>query len=519
MKALPALLLLVVAPAMLAQSADEWRFRGDFHAEREQHSAAADAYERAIDRDPSLRPALAARLARELLWSERSHAAAELFAEHLDAHPADCEARNDYGLALAWSGRPGRALREYEIVIAGCAAVATQARLRAAMAARWDDRPSLAERLYRTVLDDGSDAEKAEARAGLAYVQLMRDQNRRALRSFESLRDPAGSAIARYRLGRVAEAEKSMAEAESRGPLSRDLLDLRELIHSAERVEIRPAFTQFRDADTTTFDEFQVEASRSFRRVARAGVAVGRSRVGNRQRHYAADWLELSGDYRSNDEIGGGLVLRRSVYREGTWRPVSGEAHVVWTPSDAWRADLAVARISITDNVAAVEKHLSGDFLSIGADRRVSAATSVVASIDRTRWSTRNNRTRARLNWTRRFEGVPRLTVEWPTLLQVYDEPFEFALFSPRQYVETGPAINLYRRYRRHWNLSAYLRGGAQRENGRSWQGLATARVAAERDLAGRWALRASAAWSNSNLNSSSGFRRTSMALEIARRF
>ena len=117
------------------------------------------------------------------------------------------------------------------------------------------------------------------------------------------------------------------------------------------------------------------------------------------------------------------------------------------------------------------------------------------------------------------FEGVPRLTAEWPTLVQRYDEPFPFGLFSPRRYVETGPAVNVYRRYRRHWNLSAYVRGGAQREDSASWRPLATARIAVERDLADRWALRASAAWSNSNLTSSGGFRRTSLALELAKRF
>ena len=149
--------------------------------------------------------------------------------------------------------------------------------------------------------------------------------------------------------------------------------------------------------------------------------------------------------------------------------------------------------------------------------RRV--ADTVIIAADTTEWNAGNRRTRAFVNARHQFEGVPRITIEWPTLLQWYDEPFAFALFSPRRFIESGPGVNVYRRFRRVWNVAGYARTGLQREESDAWRWLGIGRVLIERDLRNRWSARAAAGWSNSNLTGSSGFRRTSVSIELARRW
>jgi hypothetical protein len=107
------------------------------------------------------------------------------------------------------------------------------------------------------------------------------------------------------------------------------------------------------------------------------------------------------------------------------------------------------------------------------------------------------------------------VTLEWPTTYQRYDEPFAFLLFSPREYVETGPALNVYRRVARVWYLSAYGRAGGLRESGRDWQTLGIARASVEREIRSHWGIRIDGGWSNSNLAGSAGFQRTSVGASL----
>ena len=107
------------------------------------------------------------------------------------------------------------------------------------------------------------------------------------------------------------------------------------------------------------------------------------------------------------------------------------------------------------------------------------------------------------------------MTLEWPTTYQRYDTPFDFRFFSPKEYVETGPALNVYKRVASIWYLSAYARGGGLRETGRSWQALGMGRASVERDVRNHWGMRIETAWSNSNLAGSAGFRRTTVAAGI----
>jgi hypothetical protein len=74
------------------------------------------------------------------------------------------------------------------------------------------------------------------------------------------------------------------------------------------------------------------------------------------------------------------------------------------------------------------------------------------------------------------------------------------------------------RRFARHWNAAAYLRVGVQQEDALGGKELAIARLSLDRDLHDSWAVGAALSWSNSNLASSTGFRRTSGTLTLTRR-
>lgn len=433
------------------------------------------------------------------------------------AQPEDCRARNDRGRELAWSDQYDAALREFEYVEEHCPDFQSSARLRKALVLRWQDRPSAAEALYERVRAEGTEGEQREAETGLGYVDLIRDANRAALTRFQDDASEDGEAIALYRLGRVEEAERIIREAERRGELSRDLLDLREPVLTFDRPRLRSTATAFHDADDTDYQALQLGVSSGWRRRGRAELAFGRSSLEGPAATIDGTWLELSAEHRWSEARAARVSVRASDY-EG-WRPWTGEIDWVHTPSDAWRWDFAAARLLLTDNIAALQNRLTGDFLSAGFDHTTRSRLTTTAAADVTRWSAGNRRLRLRVSARKVFEGVPRVTVEWPTLVQLYDEPFAFALWSPERYIETGPGVNVYRRWRRVWNLSAYARAGIQREDSADWQFLGVARLAIERDLRDAWALRASAAWSNSNLASSGGFRRTSVSLELVRRF
>jgi len=140
---------------------------------------------------------------------------------------------------------------------------------------------------------------------------------------------------------------------------------------------------------------------------------------------------------------------------------------------------------------------------------------STALSVDATHWSEGNTRLRVRATPRLALEGVPSVTIEWPTIYQRYSAPFEFRFFSPHEYLETGPAVNVYRRVASVWYLSAYARAGGLRESGRSWQTLGMGRASVEREIRAHWGVRLDAAWSNSNLAGSAGFQRTSVGAGV----
>lgn len=518
-------LMILAAVSVVAQSPADLIQRGDEAASQNRHDVAIEAYEAAVELDPAIRPDLLLRIGRQHLWAGHTDEAVEILRSFVDLNRDHCVGRNDYGLALAWSNRLTEGLEQYRFVAGRCPDQRVTALLREALVLRWLDRPAEASDAYDQVLIEGDAADRREAGAGLGFVDLLLDRNRAAFRRFLELYDPSttdgaaeGLAISNYRLGRVDAARGLIDEAEDRGDLSRDLLNLRESVEMFDQWQVRPAVTVFEDGDGTGYRGGELGLSKGWDLRGRAELSAGRSTLENGPDEIAGTWVELTGEHRWSDSGAARARLRRSSFDTG-WDPWSGELHWIVTPDDDHRFDVAVARLLVTDNLAAIENDLRGDFLSVGFDRDVGYRLALSASGDLTRWSAGNERARIRVSAAKIFDGVPRITVSWPSMVQWYDEPFPFRLWSPEYYVETGPGINVYRRWRQVWNLSAYGRAGAQQEEGQDWKLFGVARVAVERDLRDSWAVRASAGWSNSNAAGSGGFRRMSVQLELARRF
>lgn len=110
-----------------------------------------------------------------------------------------------------------------------------------------------------------------------------------------------------------------------------------------------------------------------------------------------------------------------------------------------------------------------------------------------------------------RFEGVPRLTLDWPSRMQLYDRSFPFALWSPERYVETGPGVHLYQSLGGGWGLNLFTRVGIQDETGSEPDGLFVGRGSLEWEFTAGSRLRLQGGWSNSSLGGATGFRRTSV--------
>ena len=490
-------------------------------AEREsRHQAAIAAYERAIEIDSMRRVTLLPKLGRQYLWSDRPRQAAALFGEYLMAHPTSCETRLDLALSWSWAGELDTARATYDSVAAQCLYERGQARLGAARVLRWGNQFSEAERRYRAVIADGNDGDREHAAIGLVYVYLARAEPRAALKLADSLmgagsRDASlseGRVMALADLGAFGDAMESarLARADGRGSASLDRLT------NAYVERARPSFAVgvrgFRDRDGTNYRSADLAS-------AVAPLSLGTLRLTGR----TAELRDDSTSLRSR-ELEGAVELRPAAafaimaragarfYDMDDFTPWEGELDLVWLPGDRHRIDVAAARIMLGDNVAALQERLVGTFGSVGLTERLTSRLSAALSVDATRWSEGNTRVRLRATPRLALEGVPVVTFEWPTTYQLYDEPFTFRLFSPERYLETGPAVSVYKRAARVWYLSAYARAGALRETGQDWQPLGVARASIEREIRSHWGIRVDGAWSNSNLVGSNGFERTTVA-------
>ena len=494
---------------------------GDLAARDSKPRAAIASYERAIVLDRDRRLSLLPRLGRQYLWSDRPRQAAQLFDEYLSVHPTSCETQLDLGLALSWADALDSALVVYDRVAANCLYERGAARLGAARVLRWGNHFSEAEGRYRAIQADGSDGDREQATIGLAYVRLARAEPRAALALADSLiatgsRDASlveARVMALADLGAVGPAIDVVHAERAAGRGSASMDRLARTWEERARTSIVGGVRGFRDQDGTSYRSADLGS-------ATAPLTLGSIRV-------AARAAELRGDsavLRSREaEMTLDLRLSRSLavstrgsfrsYEEAGFSPWDGELNIAWLPGDHHRVDVTAARLIIADNVAAIEHRLVGTFGSVGITERLTSMLALALSADETHWSEGNNRLRVRATPRLSFEGVPSVTFEWPTTYQRYDTPFDFRFFSPEEYVETGPAMSVYQRVAPGWYVSAYVRNGALRETGRSWQALAMGRASLEREVRSHWGLRMDAGWSNSNLAGSGGFRRASLAV------
>jgi hypothetical protein len=493
---------------------------GDIAAHDSKALAAIAAYERAIVLDPDVRLALLPRLGRQYLWSDRPRQAARLFSDYLDVHPRSCETQLDLGLAQSWANELDAARATYDSIAAHCLYERGAARLGAARVLRWGNHFSAAERRYRAVQADGSDRDREQATIGLAYVRLAQARPRAALALADSMlaagsRDPSlveARVMALADLGAVAAAVDLVHAERAAGRGSASMDRLARGWEERARTSFTVGGRGFDDQDGTTYRAADLAS-------AAAPLALGSVRMAGRVAELRGDSAELrsrevetSLDVRPMHAAAVSARLGLREYEDTGFSPWDAEVNVAWLPGDRHRVDVTAARLVIADNVAAIQNRLVGTYGSIGITERLTSGLSLALSADQTRWSEDNTRLRLRATPRLSFEGVPMVTLEWPTTYQRYDTPFAFRFFSPEEYVETGPAVNVYKRVASVWYVSAYARGGALRETGRSWQALGIGRASVERDVSSHWGVRVEGGWSNSNLAGSAGFRRASLA-------
>ena len=518
----------LVGPATLLSQdartvADSLVHAADVAAYQSKPYEAIAAYERAIALDRYLRLPLLPRLGRQYLWSDRPKQAAQLFSEYLELHPRACETQLDLGLALSWANELDAARVAYDSVAAQCVYERGAARLGAARVLRWGNHFAESERRYRAIQADGSDLDREQAAIGLAYVRLAQGRPRAALALADSMIATGSNdrslvearVMALADLGALGAAVDLVHGEREAGRGSASMDRLAQGWEERARTSFALGTRGFRDHDGTSYRAAELASGA-------APLALGKVRVTGRAAQLRGDGVELRSrevetalDLRPARAVALSARAGLSAYDDIAFSPWDGEINVAWLPSDRHRLDVAAAHVVINDNVAAIQNHLTGTFGSVGISERLTPGLSLAVSADATRWSEDNTRLRFRVTPRWSFEGVPIFTVEWPTTYQHYDAPFDFRFFSPEEYVETGPAVNVSKRVARVWYLSAYARGGALRETGSEWQPLGMGRASVERDVSSHWGVRLDGGWSNSNLTGSAGFQRTSLSLGV----
>jgi len=501
--------------------------QGDAAATANRHQEAIELYGRAIEMDASLREAVLPSLALRYLWSNRPARAAALLAERLDRHPEDCAARFYHALALSWASRQAAALAAYRNAAGLCPARAEEARLGQARVARWMERPSLAEELYRGVEREGSEPQKQEARVGQGLTEMARDNNRAAHRIFSELtsagsRDPSAfeaQAIAELRLGGPDAALHTLERAAEAGARGDGLDALQAHIGRLHRPTLTPSAGSYWDGDGSSFRsaELSVAAGLDLRTTV-AGFS-GWSRLVQLGRSVDAQWGGVSVGRGFSEAWALRAEARLTDFRNTGFRPFTGQVNAIWTPNDRLRVDLGAGRLALADYIPAFDRRLTGASAGAAMTLRITPLDSASAALDVIHWSEGNRRIRARLDFAHRFEGRPQITIDLPINYQSYDRAFSFGLYSPPWNIEAGPGLRVYLRRTRQFWLSLYARAGAGRDAASDWSCFGTYSFDMEREPARNWGFHFSTGWTNSDLASSTGFRRRSLTFSLNRRF
>ncbi len=529
MRSLPRTLTLAVccfAQLCSAQtrSAQDLINDGNVAAHSDNHAQAIKAYEQAIQLDPTMRDSLLLKLGQQYLWSDKSAPAAKLLGEYVTKHPTECSPKSTYALALSWSNQLRLAEKTYREIQGACPDIANDARMGEARVLRWRDHQQSASRLYREVIAGGTPTQQSDARLGLALSQLGQDYNRTAREAFRSFafRTPPdagaveGLAVSELHLGLPDRATEDIRRGAIRSP---QLDALTDQIRSMQRPDVDPTFLFFHDADGTTYYGGEIRSTFPLTARGRGAAFFGYSVLNGNAGSISGKAGGGSFDYRFNETFAIRAEGRGTRYDEADFSPFTGEFDAIITPNDRQRIDLAVARITIWDNQAALFHHLEGTFGSIGLDQRLTASNRVSLAFSDTAWSEDNRRLTFRVTPAHQFEGVPRITISLPMFYETYDHGFNFGLFSPTSYTELTPAIDVYFRHARIWSFNFGGRIGGQKEQSLGWKPLGAEYARAERDLRNGWALQAMVSHSSSNVASSSGFSRTSVTFGFTRKF
>jgi hypothetical protein len=521
------ILLLSGLCAAQTNSADDYIRQGNAAAHNDDHWGAIRNYEKAIEIDERLRDSLLYQLGQQYLWADRPANAARLLREYVGKNSHECPAKSTLALALSWANQLKKAEEEYRDIASSCPETKADAMLGEARALRWHDRFSESNELYRQVLLIGSDAQRNDAKLGLALIKLAQDQNRSARDDFRSLTsqakpDPSaveGLAVSDLHLGMPEQARRDLQLGTTGGARSRQLDDLSEHIRTINSPQIAPAFRFFHDADGTYY--FGGEARSSFALTTRSTVAAFFTAS-----NLSRDAVSINGsggglalDYRANESLAFHGEGRYTQYSGVNFNPVTGELDAIITPTDRSRFDVTVARITIWDAPTALQNHLAGTFGSIGLDQKITVQDQITAGFSVTGWNDGNRRLVFRLTPSHRFEGVPRITLSLPMLYQTYDHGFTFGLFSPTSYTEITPALDIHFRRARIWSFNIGGRLGGQKEAALEWKPIGAFHASVERDLKHGWGLKATVSHSSSNVASSTGFSRTSFFFTVARTF
>lgn len=466
---------------------------------------------------------------RDTLWSGDTHGAETQLADYLSRNPGDCRAQLSLALAYSRDNSLRAARRDYRKVENQCPQNRTDAMLGEARVFRWMDRPSKADSLYRSAMANGSADTAREAKIGLALDEIANDDNRRALRRLNTLatdKDTAqladiveSRAVAESRLGEKRDALKILADAKAAGTSNPRLERFSNEVRHTDAWQLSPQLTLFHDHDGTTFLDLEGGGGAGWGFNGRAELKTGFTRLSDYHHDLRAAVIGADAEQRFTPAFAMRAELRHADYSSIRFQPVTGELDAVITPADRLRIDLSLARLTIADNVAALEHHLVGRMVGAGSDMRFTARDTFTFAADRTDWSEGNVRARYRASLAHRFEGRPRLTVSLPLLYQTYDRGFDFGLFSPRDYIEVAPAVNAAYRFHRDWTGSGLFKLGAQRESGADWKTLLGYHFELDRDLTGGWGLSSAAGWTSSNVASPTGFSRTAVSLSFTRRF
>lgn len=510
-----------------ASGADSLVLAGDVAARASNHREAIKWYELAVRRDSALYGPLLAKLGRQYLWADKSSTAARMLGAYLRANPTDCEVRRDAALALSWKGALDDAQQAWRELGVRCPSLTGDARLGEAQVLRWANQPRAAASRYRSQLGHPDASVRRRAALGLGYAYLDLGQPRVARTVFDSLLRAGdassdafeGRARASWDLGQRTAAHAILAQAQAADVFTKSLSTLDALLAVEDNASVSPTVRGFRDRDRTNYRAYELTTAVGGGNSLNMNATARRAELRGQGALLQSDEGSLA--WRARPHAAVAVAMEAGVR---SWDAIDrtdgfGEVTLTVLPNDAQRVDMSAARLLVTDNVAAVNAGLAGSFASVGVTQRLGTHTAVALSADRTRWSTGNTRVRYRGTLTRRFDGVPSVTLEWPTVVQQYDAPFAFGFFSPDLYVETGPALIVYRRLQRVWHLSAYGRAGTLRETGGDWQPLALTRVSLEREVARHWGVRADGSWTNSNLAGSAGFQRTALSLQITARW